>query len=194
MSRPIVYLKALGYIAASLALTFFVYVIADTFSPLYQALQMKYVGGSPGRSLGLDEICADLLKGDYAAASRPIARKTAAHEFRLADTITWLANKGGRPFAEIPRSPLFTELPSDQGPMRSCRPQASATLSGELISTSIFLEYPKSRLTVTLRYSTGWLSPTLELIEFGKPEPLSPGMPQPDETDRRMGELMRKLE
>ncbi|MCX5785917.1 MAG: hypothetical protein NTX59_09530 [Elusimicrobia bacterium] len=191
-------LKVLGCIAAVLAavlvLILGVSVISSMFSPLYQARQLNGGGKGLDKALRRDEICANLLKGDFAAASKPIARKTVTREFRIADTITWLAKKGGTPFVEIPRSQLFTELPSDQGPLQSCRPQGAVTLTGDQLYTSIYLGYRKSRLSVTLRYSTGWFSPTLERIEIAKPEPVVPDMPPPDATDQKMSQFIKKLD
>jgi len=193
MPKPTSPLKVPGYFGAGLMLLFFLYVISDMFSPLYQGLQLSF-GGASGKSLRREEICSSLLRGDYDAASAPIARKTDAREFRFADTITWLAGKGGEPFVKIPRSQLFSELPSDQGPLQSYRGQASATFSGDSIVTSLYLGYPGSRVTVSMRYITGWFSPTLERIRIGAPEPTGPATPPPDETDLRMSELIKKLD
>ena len=198
MPKSTFLLKVSGYIAGALAavlvLILGVSVISSMFSPMYQARQLNGGGKGPDKVLRRDEICENLLKGDFAAASGPIARKTVTREFRVADTITWLAKRGGAPFVEIPRSQLFSELPSDQGPLQSCRPQGTVTLTGDQLYTSMYLGYSKSRLTVTLRYSTGWFSPTLERIEIGKPEPVVPDMPPPDETDQKMSQFMKKLD
>ena len=198
MSKLTSLLKVLGYIVAGLAavlvLILGVSIISSMFWPVYQARQLHGGGKGPDKALHRDEICVNLLKGDFAAASKPINHKTVTREFRIADTITWLAKKGGTPFVEIPRSQLFAELPSDQGPMQSCRPQGAVTLTGNQFYTSMYIGYRKSRLIVTLRYSTGWFSPTLERIEIGKPEPVVPDMPPPDETDQKMSQLMKKLD
>jgi len=192
MTKLISKLKTLGIVIAVLFLSYSLANLLgfmDTVRPLYQLFQL----GSSQKVLRVDKLCSNLLKGDYIAASKPIARKTAKRKFSLANTILWLAKREKSPFIHIPKSPLFTDLPSDQGALQSCKSSRSVSLVRNKLSKDIYLGYPKSRLTVSLQYSTGFFSPTLQFIKIGKIEQLSPNLSPPGETTRRVSEFIEKL-
>jgi hypothetical protein len=193
MPKLISYLKKISIIFTVLILFYFFLDILgflDIVRPLYQASKLR----KSQNIFGIEEICSNLLKGDYAAASIPIARKTTKRKLNIAKTILWLAKRENSPFIEIQKSQFFTELPSDQGPLQSCNKPRGVSMVRDKFFADIFLGYPQSRLTVSLQYSTSWLSPTLELIKIGKIEPLTPGIAPVDETTRTMEEFIGKLD
>ncbi len=120
----------------------------------------------------------------------PQNRKT---QIQLGEYNTLACKREKSPFIHIPKSPLFTDLPSDQGALQSCKSSRSVSLVRNKLSKDIYLGYPKSRLTVSLQYSTGFFSPTLQFIKIGKIEQLSPNLSPPGETTRRVSEFIEKL-
>jgi len=186
MKKILYWVRILIYMFAGIV----VLGIAESFLPMFMAMRLRGGNGA----LGTDKICADLLKGDYAAASEPIVLKTAKRELRFAETITWLGRQGESPYVEIPGSKLFADLPRDQGPLKSCDQPASWNLAGNMLSGSLYLGYAKSRVIVTLRYHAGLFSQKLQRIEIGLPELLTPSTPPPGEDERRMAEFMKKLD
>ena len=149
--------------------------------------------GELDKELGAERICADLLKGDYAAASEPIRRKTPGRKLTFSSVITWLARQARTPYVEIPASRLFRELPADQGALKTCRVKDGFTLTGEQMLKQIYLEYPRSRLSVMLRYS-GPSSPRLDFIEISGVEKTFAGQEAPDAFEKRMSEFNRTLD
>ena len=68
-------------------------------------------------------------------------------------------------------------------------------LEGNDLLATMYLGYPKSRLSVSLHYSTRrFSSPVLEYIEIGGPEPVTAGTPPPGEDDRRMAGFIKQLD
>lgn len=152
----------------------------------------KKTFGDLDRELGAEGICANLLKGDYIAASAPIQRKTASRKLAFASVINWLARQIKSPYIEIPGSELFQELPKDQGNITACR-GGGLTLTGNEIFKPLFIQYAKSRLTVMLRFEDPG-SPKLQYIQIGGIEKLSPGQEPPDALEQRVSDFKNTLD
>lgn len=148
--------------------------------------------GELDRKLGAEGICANLLKGDYAAASVPIRRKTAGRELTFASVINWLARQAESPYVEIPASLLFEQLPKDQGGITACR-GGGLTLTGNDILKPLFIQYAKSRLTVMLRFEDPG-KPKLQYIQIGSLETPSPGQEAPDAFEQRVSGFKKALD
>ncbi len=182
--------RVIIYVGAGFVALFVIVAFIDAFIPQRAVARLR----DHGTDLGRAEICANLLRGDQAAASVPIALKTDKRELRFADAVTWLAGKGPSPYTAIRRSPLFSELPQDLGPLQSCDPDPGVSMAGDSLASDLYLGYPKSRLTVTLRYSMGFFSTDLQRIEIGRPEAVTPATPPPGELERNVREFMNKLD
>ncbi|MDA8130374.1 MAG: hypothetical protein M0011_02600 [Elusimicrobia bacterium] len=189
MKKLLSILLKLFYVAVGLTALILVSTIADSMLPSRVASRIY-----KGNDFGAAAICSNLLKGDLEAASGPIRFKAASRELRFAETVTWLGGKGDSPYVPIPASPLFTGLPKDIGPLRSCDTPKSFNLAGDRMSATLSLGYEKYRVTVTLRYKVGLFSGRLERIEIGVPERLTPSTPPPGEDERRVREFIGKLD
>jgi hypothetical protein len=152
--------------AAVLLLLVIVLPIADNLFNVIRVITAMGVGDK----MRIEDICADLMKGDTAAASRRIARQKDRREFNLANAIVWLAGKGGAPYTVIPQSPLFTDLPGGQGQLLSCQKQGGHSYVGGQLYTQIYLNYPKTFVTVSLHYSMNWTRLRLEYIKIYSPQ------------------------
>lgn len=148
--------------------------------------------GELDRELGAEVLCANLLKGDFAAASAPIRRKTACRKLTFASVINWLARQAESPYVQIPASQLFEQLPKDQGRVTACR-GGGLTLTGNDILKPLFVQYAKSRLTVMLRFEDP-ANPRLQSIQIGSLETPSPGQEAPDAFEQRMSGFQNALE
>ena len=189
MKKPVFSLKLLGYIAAGLVVVFLLLPMAgNIFSFIYFTSAVK-----ARDKMGLDAICSELMKGDLAAASARIVRKKDVRKFDLGNAIVWLAGKGGNgssPYVTIPKSPMFTDLPPDQGQLVSCRQQSGHSLTGGELYTEIYLNYPASMVRVQLRYDMSLATPHLQYINIYPPEPAGP----PEDLDKKMGGFAGKLD
>lgn len=186
MATPSSTKKVLYGIAAALALVFLLLPLADrlaSYAYFHAAAEAK-------GKMGLDAICAELMKGDLEAASSRIARKKETRRFNLANAIVWLAGKGGSPYETIPASPLFTDLPPGQGKLLSCGQQSGHSLSGGELYTEIYLQYPASMVRVKLRYNMSLFTPGLQYITITPPEPAGP----PEDLDSKMGSFIAGLD
>jgi len=148
--------------------------------------------GDLDRELGAEGLCADLLKGDFAAASAPIQRKAASRKLTFASVINWLAREVKSPYIEIPGSPLFQELPKDQGNITACR-GGGLTLTGNDILKPLYIQYAQARLTVMLRFEDP-AAPKLQYIQIGGIEKLSPGQEAPDAFEQRVSSFIKALD
>ncbi len=148
--------------------------------------------GDLEKKLGVETMCANLSKGDFAAASAPIQRKTVSRELTFSTVINWLAGQIKSPYHEIAASRQFQDLPKDQGPIKACR-GGGLTLFGDEIMLPLYLQYEKSRLTVALRYDHPF-NPKLQFIEIGSVEKLKPGQQPPDAFEKKVGEFKEKLD
>jgi hypothetical protein len=167
-------------------------ILIVTIGILLPSFGTAMTAGDLDPALGVEKICADLLKDDYSAASAPIVRKTAARILTFASVINWLARVIPSPYVDVPRSPLFQELPKDQGALKSCRSANGFSIVGDEIFQDMYLEYPQSRLTVSLRYAVG-TPPALQFIQIGKAEPKTPNQAPQDDFQQKMENFAEQL-
>lgn len=153
--------------------------------------QEQLTFGDLDRKLGVGGLCAALLKGDPAAAAVPL-EPAAGVKPSIPGLARALLGHKDEPFRDVPPGRIFDGLPKDQGSIESCVP-GNFTMSGDEITKEMYLEYPRSRQTVTLRYLAA-TSPKLKSFAIGGIEARVPGQAPPDAEARRVARFVENLD
>lgn len=174
MSKVITLLKAAAITALVMLLLVIILPLADN---MYGVIRL-ITAMNAGDQMRIEDVCADLMKGDTAAASRRIVRRKDSRVFSLANTIVWLGGRGRAPYAVIPRSPLFEDLPGGQGKLLSCQRQGGHTYTQNELFTEMYLNYPKTFVRVSMHYSMSWSRLKLQYIKIYPPAPQREPVPE----------------
>ncbi|MCX5794296.1 MAG: hypothetical protein NTY77_02215 [Elusimicrobia bacterium] len=153
--------------------------------------QEQMTFGDLDRKLGVGELCAALRKGDPAAAAVPLEPAPGIRPSIPGLAQALLGHKD-EPFRDVAPLRIFEALPRDQGPIESCAP-GNFTMSGDEITKEMYLEYPRSRQTITLRYRAA-TSPRLKSFVVGGMESRSPGQAPPDAEAKRVARFVENLD